>query len=156
MALTAHVFPQFQYAMSQKMIDLDSDTLKVALSNNATTQGLSTSGISTAKKLSDWKALTGNSEISGTGYTAGGATLSGVSVSLGSTNNTIFTLTCSSPSWSTATFSANQAVFYSSTAEGTIAYSLICFWDFGGSQSVTAGTFTLTINASGLVTWTCS
>ena len=33
-------------------------------------------------------------------------------------------------------------------------YQLGAFWDFGGSVSVTGATFTLTINASGLLTAT--
>jgi hypothetical protein len=39
---------------------------------------------------------------------------------------------------------------------GDSSHPVILYWDFGGTQSVSGTTFTLTINASGLVTWTAS
>lgn len=152
MALTAHVFPQFAIGIGDGFMNLGSDTLKVALSNATGPVGLSTSGVSTAKLFTDWKSNVA-AEITGTGYTAGGATLASVTYTAGGTNDTVATLTCSNPAWTTATFTANQAVFYDSSAS---TYQLICFWDFGGSVTVTAGTFTLSINGSGLLTATAS
>ena len=152
MAVTAHVLPQFIIGMNAGNILLTGGTYKVGLSNAAGPISLSSSGVSTAKLWTDWTSNVA-AEITGSGYTAGGATVSGVSFTAGGSNNSVATWTGSNPSWSTATFSANQAVFYESSAS---TYQLICFWDFGGSVPVTAGTFTLTISGSGLLTATAS
>ena len=152
MALTAHVFPQFIIGMNAGNIVLTGGTYKVALSNATGPIGESTSGISTAKLLTDWTAIA--TEITGTGYSAGGATISAPTVTAGGSNNTIATWTSgSNPQWTSSTFTANQAVFYESSAS---TYQLICWWDFGGSVSVTSSTFTLTISGSGLLTATSS
>jgi hypothetical protein len=72
----------------------------------------------------------------------------------GGSNNGVATFTSStSPAWTGATFTANQAVLYQSSAS---TYQLGAFWDFGGSVSVAGQTLTLTINASGLLTATVS
>jgi hypothetical protein len=149
MAVTAHVFPQWAQGTATKLQNLSSDTVKVALSNTAGPVTLATSGVQAAKLWTDWTSNVA-AEITGTGYTAGGVTLAGLSVT---TSAAVMTFTATSPSWTTATFTANQAVFYDSTAS---TEQLICFWDFGGAVSVTSGTFTLTISGSGLVQVTAS
>jgi hypothetical protein len=146
---TAHVFPQFQLGVATKLMNFTSDTFKVALSDVAGPVTLATSGVQAAKLFTDWTTNVA-AEITGTGYTAGGATLSGVTSSV---SGDIWTFTASNPSWSTATITANQAVFYDSSAS---TIQLIAFWDFGGAVSATAGTYTLTINGSGIVTATAS
>lgn len=151
-SVTGHVFPQFALGLAAGDISLPGGTWKVALGNAAGPIGLGTSGISTAKLFTDWTAIV--TEISGTGYTAGGVAVSSPTFTAGGTNNSVATFTSSTnPSWTTATFTANQAVLYQSSAS---TYQLGAFWDFGGAVSVTASTFTLTINASGLLTATVS
>lgn len=90
----------------------------------------------------------GTDEASGTGYTSGGFTLTNVSPTLsGSTALTTFS---ANPSWTTATFSATAAVIYNnSVRQGAAATPLggrsISVHDFGGTQTVTAGTFTIVL-----------
>ena len=152
MAVTGHNFPQFMPGLAAGSISLPGGTWKVALGNAAGPIGLGTSGISTAKLFSDWTAIV--TEITGTGYTAGGVTVSSPTFLAGGANNSVSAITSgTNPAWSGATFSANQAVLYQSSAS---TYQLACFWDFGGSIPVTAGPFTLTINASGLLTATAA
>lgn len=151
MTYTAHVFPQFALGLAQKLQNLGSDSIKVALGNAAGPITLATAGISTAKLFTDWTAIV--PEITGTGYTAGGVLLTGVSSSVGGSNNSVYTLTASNPSWTTSTITANQAVFYDSSAT---TEQLIAFWDFGGALSDSSGTFTLLINAAGIFTDTAS
>lgn len=149
MSGTAHVFPQFAQGAFSKLQNLNSDTLKVALGNAAGPITLATTGIQAAKLFTDWTAIV--PEITGAGYTAGGQSLSGVSLT---TSGNVCTLTCSNPAWASSTITANQAVFYDSSA-GTV--QLICFMDFAGSATPSvSGTFTLTVNASGLLTATAS
>lgn len=152
MAVTAHVFPQWLQGVNAGNIAMTGGTYKVALSNAAGPIGLSTSGVSTAKLFTDWTSNVA-AEITGTGYSAGGATLGSVTFTVGGTNNSVTTWTAANPSWSSASFTANQAIFYESSASTT---QLICFWDFGGSVMVTASTFTLTVSGSGLLTATVS
>jgi hypothetical protein len=153
MALTAHVFPQFAIGAGLGNIAMTGGTYKVALSNAAGPITESTSGISTAKLWTDWTSNVA-AEISGTGYTAGGATVSSPTWTAGGSNNTVATWTsASNPNWTSATITANQAIFYESSAS---TYQLICWWDFGGAVSVTAGTLTLQISGSGLLTATAS
>jgi hypothetical protein len=152
MAVTGHVFPEWIAGVNAGNIAMTGGTYKVALGNAAGPIGLATAGISTAKLFTDWTAIV--AEISGTGYVAGGATVASPTFAVGGSNNSITTWTSgTNPSWTTATFTANQAVFYESSASTT---QLICFFDFGGSVPVTGATFTLTINASGLLTATVS
>lgn len=97
--------------------------------------------------------LGAGTEASGTGYTAGGQALTGVTLS---TTGTVTTLTCANPSWANSTITASFAVFYDA-AGGTNATNFpIVYWDLGGAQSSSAGAFTLTINASGLYQVTSS
>lgn len=147
MALTAHVFPEFSQSAYTKLLSLNGvDTLKVAL-YNTTTPTFST--LYTVVTKANWESTLSVSEITGTGYTAGGATLTSVTVS---TSSLVTTLTCANPSWSSATFTAQQALFYDSTASNDV----ICYWDFGAATPVTSNTFTLSISGSGLVTATAS
>jgi hypothetical protein len=153
MALTAHVFPQFIIGLNNHNIAMTGGTYKVALSNAAGPVTLATSGVSTATLFTDWTSNVA-AEISGTGYTAGGATVSSPTFAAGGSNDAVATWTsASNPNWTTATFTANQAIYYESSASTN---QLICFWDFGGAITVTASTFTLSINASGLLTATAS
>ena len=149
MAPTAHVFPQFQQGLASKLQNLSTDTIKVALSNVAGPVTLATSGVQAAKLFTDWTSNVA-AEITGTGYTAGGQTLSGVSSTV--TGN-VWTLTATSPSWPSSTITANQAIWYDATAS---TEQLIAFWDFGGAVSDLAGTYQLTISASGIVAATVS
>jgi len=152
MAVTGHVFPQFIIGVANGDINLNGGTWKVALGDAAGPIGLATSGISTAKLFTDWTSIV--TEITGTGYTTGGATVSSPTWSAGGTNDATSTFTSSTnPAWTSASFTANQAVLYQSSAS---TYQLGAFWDFGGAVTVTSSTFTLTINGSGLLTATVS
>ncbi len=153
MALTAHVFPQFIIGMNAGNIVMTGGTYKVALSNAAGPIGLGSSGVSTATLFTDWTSNVA-AEITGPGYTAGGATVSSPTFAAGGSNNSVATWTsASNPNWTSASFTANQAIFYESSAS---THQLICFWDFGGAVTVTSSTFTLTISGSGLLTATAS
>lgn len=91
-------------------------------------------------------ANVGTDETSGTGYTSGGFTLTNILPALsGTTATTQFT---PNPSWTSATFSATAMIVYnSSTRQGAGAAPLnnraVGVYDFGGTQTVTAGTFTV-------------
>lgn len=145
MAVTGHVFPQWPLGVMSKLQNLTAtDTLKVALSNAAGPVTLATSGVQAAKLLTDWTANVA-AEIVGTGYVAGGATVSGQLVTV---SGNITTFTISNPAWASAAFTYNQAVLYDSSAS---TEQLICFWDFGGSTTVASPPLTLQVSGTGIL-----
>lgn len=91
----------------------------------------------------------GTDEVSGTGYTTGGFTLTNVNPALSS--NVATTSFSVNPSWAGATFSATSAVIYTNDATLGSAGRTVGNYDFGGTQTVSSGTFTVVIpaNASG-------
>jgi len=89
-------------------------------------------------------AYTATNEISGAGYAAGGIALTGFTV--GISGDTAYITWTTNPSWPSATFTAASAVIYNSTRSNK-ALAVI---DFGGSFSVTGGTFTVQLPAAGL------
>lgn len=105
-------------------------TFKVALVKSAPT---GTYGAATT----NYSNLTGNSdEASGTGYTAGGGTLTRVNpTSSGTTAYTDFV----DFTWATSTITASACIIYNSSQSNA---SVSCH-DFGGDKSSSAGDFTL-------------
>lgn len=144
MAVTAHVYPKFDENAVKKNLNLATDALKVMLFSAYTFAN-------THATMTDVKAA--GTEATGTGYTAGGQALTSVTVS---TSGTVTTFTCANPSWASSTITAAYAVFYDAQGGTDATNYPIAYWDFGGSQSSSAGTFTLTINASGVATFTAS
>lgn len=165
MAVTAHVFPNFTQLMSEgdatNNINLTSgvgtvDTCKVRLYTGTFNWVAATEAYTTISQFSTNAGSGGGgalTEVSGTGYSI--QTLTSVNTS---TSGLVTTLTCANPAWTSSTFTAAYAAFYDYTAGASSDTNgiLMCYWDFGGSQSVSGATFTLTISGSGLVTWTSS
>ncbi len=87
-----------------------------------------------------------STEITGTGYTAGGATVT-CTVAKDTTNHRE-TWTFSNPSWTTATISAAGAVVYNARGGASSADELVCYVDFGGTIVSTAGTFAETFTGA--------
>lgn len=144
MAVTAHAYPQFQQKAGTKAANLATDSLKVMLLSAYTFAA-------THATMTDVKAA--GTEATGTGYTAGGVALSSVTFT---TSGTVTTLTAANPSWAASTITAAYAVFYDAQGGTDATNYPICYWDFGGSQSSSAGTFTLTVSGSGLYQVTSS
>jgi len=110
------------------------DTFKMALIKvgMAGTYGASSTGYSD---------ITGNSdEVSGTGYTAGGQAMTNVDPVASSPS--AYTTFSPNPSWTSASFSTAGCMIYNSTQNGPIANAGCSVHDFGGTQTVSSGTFT--------------
>jgi hypothetical protein len=101
------------------------DTFKIALYTSSATLGATTTAYSVTN------------EVSGTGYSAGGNTLT-VSQVPTSTGTTAF-LDFADTTWSTATITANGALIYNSTQSNKAVAVLA----FGGDKTSTAGDFTI-------------
>ncbi len=150
MAVTAHSYTKFADSLGQKLVDMDSDTFKVMLLS-AYTVGTTQD---TAKFVADVTGVA--TETSGTGYSAGGATLATVSWSA---SGHVYTWDFSvDPSWNASggSLAAAYALFYDSTPGSAATNPVVCYWDFGGTVTATNATFTLTLNASGVLTVTGS
>jgi hypothetical protein len=84
-------------------------------------------------------------EATGTGYTAGGAALGTLSYGIDGTAVNALAFHAASTVWAGLTVSAvfGALVYCTSITAGTVANQGFCYNYFGGSQSVTAGTFTI-------------
>lgn len=167
MTAAAHVFPNIdQLALTQSTATkLNSDTLKVGLATGTFNWPGTSDSTANYTTVAQFLANAGTGgggaltevSVTSTGYSR--QALTGVSLTTSATS-AVTTLTCANPSWTCATvgFSASYAFFYDANVDTSDSTRLLlCYWDFGGSSSVTpGGTFTLTVNASGLATWTCS
>lgn len=119
------------------------DVYKIALIKvgAAGTYGAAVTNVGTPGSGSPTTANLGTDEVTGTGYTSGGATLAGFSI----TGTTTARLDFTTPTWPTSTISAIGAVIYNSSKSNKV---VACF-DFGGTITSTAGTFTATMPAVG-------
>ena len=107
--------------------NIASDTLKMALYTAYATLN------------QDTTAYSSDNEISGTGYTAGGQTLSNVTINSGS--NTVY-VSFSNVVWNPAQFTTRGALIYNSTKSN----ASIAVLDFGSDKIQTGNnTFTVTL-----------
>ena len=110
--------------------NLASDTIKIALYTSSANLGAATTAYSTSN------------EISGTGYSAGGVTLT--STTVGTSGTTAF-FDADDPTWTSASFTARGALIYNSTNSD----KAIAVLNFGGDFTVSSGTFRIVFPAAG-------
>lgn len=138
MATTA-LYTKFPAKLANAEIDWDTDTIKVALVTSSYTPDQDAHDY--------WDDVSAN-EASGTGYTAGGATLASKTITQDNATNKQ-TFDAADVSWTSSTITARYAVIYKST--GTASTSpLIGYVDFASNQSSSSGTFQIQWNASGI------
>jgi hypothetical protein len=117
--------------MAKGAIDFDTDTFKTLLVTSSYTPN---------KDTHDKRDDVTN-EVTGTGYTAGGAT-SACTVTKDTANDRV-TVTFAATSWATSTITARAAVIYKSRGGASSADELVCYVDFNGDVSSSAATFTV-------------
>lgn len=132
------IFTSFKKGCADGTFDLDADTIKCALLTSSYTPD------ATDVVFAD---LSG--EVTGTGYTAGGVTLTNVTWTI---SGTAAKLDADDPTWTDATITARYAAFYKSGTAGSLTNPLICLLDFGTDKGVTGGTFGITLNDLGILT----
>lgn len=137
---TTTIYAGFVTSLADKLIDLSSDTIKVALLTSSYTPNRDTHDF-----FNDVSAA----ETSGTGYTAGGATLASVTWNY-NTSTDIYTFDAADTSWATSTITARYAVIYDSTPGTAATNPLIAYVDFVTDQSSVGAAFSLAWNASGI------
>jgi len=145
MAVTAKWFGLAFLAMLNKEIDWEADTIKVMLC---------TSSFTPDQDTMDYQDDITN-EVSGTGYTAGGATLANASIGYtGATN--VVKLDADDLTWETATITARYAVIVDTTPGSSSTNPVLGYVDFGEDKSSSGGDFTIQWNADGVFTITPS
>jgi len=105
------------------------NTFKIALYTSAATLDKTTTVYSTTN------------EVTGTGYTAGGATLTGYSAAL---SGDTAQLTFNTATWVSSSITARGAIIYDSSNGNKVRG----VYDFGSNITSTNGTFTATIPAN--------
>ena len=130
MANTSAICSSFKQELLQGKHSFESSgghTFKIALFDSDATLGASTTDYSTSEEITN---------TSGTAYTSGGATLTSVTPVASST-----TAVCdfSDVSFSSASFTANGALIYNSSASN----AAVCAIAFGSDKTATNGTFTI-------------
>jgi hypothetical protein len=129
MAITQAMCTSFKKALLDGEMDFSSNTAqsyKIALYTSSASLDAATT------------AYTTSNEVSGTGYTAGGNTLT-ISTAPTTSGTTAF-LSFGTTTWSTATITARGALIYQSGG----STPSVAVLDFGGDKTSTAGDFQIT------------
>lgn len=133
------IYNNFKKLIMNGGIDLDTDTIKVALVTASYTPDQDTHDF--------FDDVT--NEVSGTGYSAGGASLANKTVTADNTDNEgVFD--ADDVTWSTSTITARAAVVYKSTGTASTS-ALICYIDFGSDKVSSAGNFVISWNSEGIL-----
>ena len=135
MAITSAICTSFKVELLKGVHDFTAttgDTFKIALYDSDATLGASTTAFSTSEEITN---------TSGTAYTSGGATLTSVTPVASST-----TAVCdfADVSYTSASFTANGALIYNSSATNAAVAAIA----FGSDKTATNGTFTIQFPAA--------
>lgn len=133
-------------AAFNKEIDWDSDTIKVMLLSAAYTPNQDSHDY-----LDDVVA----SEVTGTGYTAGGAALASKTATYDAATNTV-KFDAADVTWAGSTITARYAVVYDDAGATNAQKALIAYFDFGTDKASSAGDFVVRFSADGVFTATAA
>ena len=130
MAITSAICTSFKVELLKGVHNFTAttgNTFKIALYDSDATLGAGTTAFTTSEEITN---------SSGTAYTSGGATLTSVTPVADST-----TAVCdfADVSFSSASFTANGALIYNSSASNVA----VCAIAFGSDKTATNGTFTI-------------
>lgn len=120
-------FKQELFGAVHNFLAAGGHTFKIALFTSTATLDASTT------------AYSATNEVSSANYTAGGFTLTNLDPTVSGT--TAMVSFAANPSWSNVSFTTSQALIYN-FSQGNKAVAVL---DFGGNQTVTAGTFTINL-----------
>jgi hypothetical protein len=139
MAVTAKWYGQALLKALNKEIDFDTDVIKVMLCTSAYVPD---------QDAHVYKDVSVTSEVTGTGYTAGGATLASKTIAYTAATN-IIALDAADVTWAASTITARYAVIYDDSP--ATSKPLLAYVDFGADQSSNNGNFTITWDANGIL-----
>jgi hypothetical protein len=113
------------------------NTFKIALYTSSASLGAGTTAYNTSN------------EVSGTGYTAAGNTLTNVTPT---TSSTTALTDFADTTWSSSTITARGALIYNSSTTAGTANRAVVVLDFGADKTSTSGDFTIQFPAAGAST----
>ena len=137
------IYNSFKKKIMDGSIDLDTDTIKVVLVTSSYTPNIDTH--------TQYSHIT--NQVTGTGYTAGGATLANKSVAVDTTNDRA-KFDADDTTWTSASITARGAIIYKYIDDGGSpddTSPLICYKDFGADITSTNGDFTIQWSADGIL-----
>jgi hypothetical protein len=144
MPATAKMYGQALMKALAKEVSWSADTIKIMLC---------TSSYAPDQDTHVYKSSITN-EVTGAGYTTGGATLTTKTITYTAGTNTI-KLDADDVTWSASTITARYAVIYDATGVDATSV-LLGYVDFGSDQVSSSGNFIVTMDAGGIFTITAS
>ena len=134
MAILQGLTTSFKQQMVQGQQNLSANTLKMALYTGFATLNLDTT------------VYSATNEITGTGYTAGGETMSGVTISTNADG--VVYINFNNVVWTSASFTTRGALIYN-TSQSNASVAVL---DFGADKTCTNQTFTVTMPVNSATT----
>jgi len=116
-------------------LDFAADTINMALYNNSSHDA-------------NQDTYTATAEVAGTGYSAKGVAMAGVSISIDTSNNVAFVDWSTDPSWTSSTITATDCMVFHDSVTSPSADPASYIGDFSGSKSSSSGTFTVQLPAA--------
>lgn len=138
--MASKIYGSFLGKALNKEVDWDSDTIKVMLLSSA---------YSPDQDAHDYLDDVVANQVTGTGYTAGGATLASKTITYDGANN-VTVLDAADVTWPSSTVTARYAVIYDDAGATNSQKVLLGYVDFGSDQSSTSGNFTITWDSTGI------
>jgi len=148
----SEIFTQFINTCMENFaaVNLSSDTIRVSLYNNTTTPNQDATVANTAYAVDQW--VVGNEVTDATGWPAAGNALASVTHVAGTAVWTLDAADLASVDNHTTLANVYGCLVYDDTLAAGCTDEGICYNSFGGSaQGVSAGTFTIVWNASGIM-----
>lgn len=139
MAVTAKWYGQALMKALNKEIDWDSDTIKVMLCTSSYTPDQDTHA---------YKDVSVTNEVTGDGYTEGGATLASKTIGYTAGTNVI-KLDAADTVWAASTITARYAVIYDDTPASS--KPLLGYVDFGEDEESASTDFTIQWSSDGVL-----
>ena len=133
-------------AAFNKEIDWDSDTIRVALLSSAYTPN---------QDGHDYYDDVVANEVSGTGYTAGGAALTSKTATYDAGTNTV-KFDAADVTWAASTITARYAVVYDDSGATAGQKALIAYFDFTTDRASSNGEFVVRWGADGVFSATAA
>ena len=135
------VYNAFKKKIMDGSIDLDTDSINVALFTSAYTPNLDTHTF--------YSDITANEVANGNGYTTKGVTLASASISIDTTNDLAY-FDAADVTWASSTITARYAVLFKNTGTNTTS-PLVAYIDFAADKTSDNGNFIITWSSAGIL-----
>jgi hypothetical protein len=148
------IFRQFlgDAFLNTAAFDLDSDTFKAALYNNSITPDNDVSAANSAYNAGQW--ATANEQFEAGQWAQGGVALASPVINVGTADVVFWDANDTASGSAADVANVYGCLVYDDTLTTPVADQGICYNYFGGSNSVTNGTFTIVWSANGIFRFT--